>query len=455
MTKLQPLAPGHWSTDFVEHLRTVHFTLIALCVGLIILSWFPSKSEIQVARDQASEILEVTNTWKEDFLQVAAASLVKAIFPDDKRRKFLVLTDAAQFADFDLNLNFKDKLVHPQFKPPSWIIEKEMPSELLPDTSSSAGPELRIRTPSNLKSFQRLWNSLVADGHIVVPLFPTECFAGGYVRSTATPGPTDKSRLESLVCTVSSPSSHNAASVPVSIRPTNEQRYRRLAPQNRNKWEYEFSGELTPFPLTERGFGIILAGGEVILPIPDVKRIDLDGQKVLIQRSDKWKDKDGRLFKDAFGELAADAPFEDVDIGSAVRILDEEAKRTADSFEAVGLKIPAAMASKFGVFFVLVVQFYLWMHLHEFRNRTDRDAGFDVAWVGVYSRKPAQFAKLLSLFGLPVFTVLLLGTRWPNVSQYKVVMWALASVAAGLSVFFSWLTIRALPQRSPSEAVKK
>ena len=57
-------APAHWSKDFVEHLRTIHFTLIALCVGLIVLASFPSKTEIQVAHEQVSEILEVVNTWK-------------------------------------------------------------------------------------------------------------------------------------------------------------------------------------------------------------------------------------------------------------------------------------------------------------------------------------------------------------------------------------------------------
>jgi hypothetical protein len=29
--------PAHWSKDFVEHLRTVHFALIAVAAGLILL----------------------------------------------------------------------------------------------------------------------------------------------------------------------------------------------------------------------------------------------------------------------------------------------------------------------------------------------------------------------------------------------------------------------------------
>ena len=55
----------------------MHFTLIALCLGLIVLAFFPSKSEIKTARDQATEIFEVANKWETDLFETTAKEFVK------------------------------------------------------------------------------------------------------------------------------------------------------------------------------------------------------------------------------------------------------------------------------------------------------------------------------------------------------------------------------------------
>lgn len=77
------MSPAHWSKDFVEHLRTVHFTLMAVCIGLLVLAFFPSQTEIQVAHDQASEILEVVNTWGRSFLDRAIENAVESEIATD------------------------------------------------------------------------------------------------------------------------------------------------------------------------------------------------------------------------------------------------------------------------------------------------------------------------------------------------------------------------------------
>lgn len=82
---LNSQAPAHWSKDFVEHLRTVHFKLIALCIGLIILASFPGKTEIQIAYEQASQILEVTNTWKDTLFETEATEVINAAIDNNRR----------------------------------------------------------------------------------------------------------------------------------------------------------------------------------------------------------------------------------------------------------------------------------------------------------------------------------------------------------------------------------
>jgi hypothetical protein len=112
----------HWSKDFVEHLRTVHFTLIALCVGLIVLASFPSRTEIQIAHEQASEILEVTKAWKRDLLWLEAENIVKA---QQGHVINVILTpaeDTGVGADFDVTIDGK-RWFRPVYGPRSWEIK--------------------------------------------------------------------------------------------------------------------------------------------------------------------------------------------------------------------------------------------------------------------------------------------------------------------------------------------
>jgi hypothetical protein len=85
-------APAHWSKDLVEHLRTVHFALTALCVGLICLALFSSKSEIEIAHDQGSEILWITSkdNWQSDLLETAARNIAIGHLADCKNTYSIV-----------------------------------------------------------------------------------------------------------------------------------------------------------------------------------------------------------------------------------------------------------------------------------------------------------------------------------------------------------------------------
>jgi hypothetical protein len=57
----------HWSKDFVEHLRTVHFALIAVCVGLIALSLAHPAGPLEMALKQLQGIKQVTGTGQRRF----------------------------------------------------------------------------------------------------------------------------------------------------------------------------------------------------------------------------------------------------------------------------------------------------------------------------------------------------------------------------------------------------
>src|SRR5579872_4861519 len=66
--------PEHWSKDFVEHLRTVHFTLVTVSVGLIALL----SSKTYDARKAASEMNELVELTSKPLLVAPRIRATKA-----------------------------------------------------------------------------------------------------------------------------------------------------------------------------------------------------------------------------------------------------------------------------------------------------------------------------------------------------------------------------------------
>src|SRR5579864_2947943 len=171
-------APARWSKDFVEHLRTVHFTLIASCVGLLILASYHKKTEIEIAHEQVSQILEVINTWKPDFLETAALETIKAKIPPSEQDQYLLTEGKPIIGKFNLSvLGYDQKKIYfqPKIESPGWILKSDVPAELQPDVSSGFAVDFRVNAPSNLKSFQRLWDALLTKGNIILPRLPSKC----------------------------------------------------------------------------------------------------------------------------------------------------------------------------------------------------------------------------------------------------------------------------------------
>src|ERR1700683_4014015 len=55
--------PRHWSKDFVEHLRTVHFALMAISAGLLLLVLSAREYNAVAALVQIEEIISLKSQW--------------------------------------------------------------------------------------------------------------------------------------------------------------------------------------------------------------------------------------------------------------------------------------------------------------------------------------------------------------------------------------------------------
>lgn len=58
-----PSVPAHWSKDFAEHLRTVHFALVAISAGLILLVVSSRQYDPSKALNQIQSILDLKDRW--------------------------------------------------------------------------------------------------------------------------------------------------------------------------------------------------------------------------------------------------------------------------------------------------------------------------------------------------------------------------------------------------------
>jgi len=62
-------APAHWSKDFVEHLRTIHFALIVVSGGLIVLALSSQPYNTKAAYQQLEEIINLKTAWSAGWLR--------------------------------------------------------------------------------------------------------------------------------------------------------------------------------------------------------------------------------------------------------------------------------------------------------------------------------------------------------------------------------------------------
>ncbi len=59
----------HWSKDFVEHLRTVHFALLVVSAGLILLLVSSREYNAVSALVQVEQIIDLKRQWSEEWIK--------------------------------------------------------------------------------------------------------------------------------------------------------------------------------------------------------------------------------------------------------------------------------------------------------------------------------------------------------------------------------------------------
>jgi hypothetical protein len=159
----------HWSKDYVEHLRTVHFSLIALSLAALVLAMSPNPDEVKKAREQINAIGEVARSWNHMWLEQAAEQAVDNYKKELDSSKAIHRDFASGFIPEPKDANapdLRDQGAHQitcgvHFATPNWLIAGPV-RDLRPELRDAVFSfrQISLSEPKTLEEFRNLWNAL-------------------------------------------------------------------------------------------------------------------------------------------------------------------------------------------------------------------------------------------------------------------------------------------------------
>jgi hypothetical protein len=385
-------SPEHWSKDFVEHLRTVHFALLAVSVGLILL--LSSKSyDLKSAASQMTAVVRMSN---QSYLASYEFTETPRGANSPKMFKPVVKND--------------DSIAYS-----SWFSAKSIPAKSTTAVSFHlAAPNLYECTVDNrfpgiesyhhpdvittINQFRIWWDNLLQPAQFLSVVRIGKIGRSSYHGLLEDPDPhTGKLPIGEAFLTINSvgpPSSLDA--IQLSIKSMC-----RTSDGDRD-WERGWKGQPVAlsgtggdfyyeFPVTEWSAGYI-GQRDLVIAFPSAVKA-------------------GR-FEESFPDLAkATNGREEMDFTTlAPQIYAEAAKDEA--FEAFGVKFPSEQVTRWGIIVLTSVQLYLVMYLKRLSNKLKpSDPGWDTPWMAMDPSRLARTMLFISVAVLPLSSALFVCVR--------------------------------------------
>jgi hypothetical protein len=406
----------HWSKDFVEHLRAVHFALIAVSAGLILLVLSSKEYNAATALVQLEDLLEMKKHWSLDWMEarsepigeIDARDRVDKALVDAKHGKEAIVhvrTDSIVPRFLHENLRYRLGVYPEDYLANSSVtFECTMPkfnwfvtSSILPTDSSLTlkdheGLNTRFyldfhtgwstdntrfpRTPQDLENW---WGRI--DDPIYLPnrfsedwIVDDPQFVSELERWLKNAGPRDRTIIVKLELRLTRPTLYSTKSP--------EQQLAAGWVQGRYVGTFNWQGK-------ERTLTIPITGYERMSLGPAIR------QSLGIVGPGKFNRnlRDLALATQAEGGL----PLETIK-----EFLHDEASKGPEVFEAFGMKFPQGHIILWGDILLLGVQVYLFIYLRQlWRKLKPGDPGWDVPWIGMDSSGLSQTILFVSLTMVP------------------------------------------------------
>jgi len=412
----------HWSKDFVEHLRAVHFTLAAVSVGLILIL---SRTN-SPALGQIRQIVELRRDWPPYYLVPPFMSGGEKVRNIDWTRDQYITARVTGRAG-------KSSRVRLVFPLPNWH---------RPDVGGS-GPIsvasvrfIRLsHFPTTLNEFRYWWNSLQTK-------YPFLYVYAVSTEGTVSSGLNKELSLMQLDPKASSAESAGGFDQSVQLDLTRPE----------GKWVFSGSDS---------------HGNTYYLPVRGINNGSLDQSSIVNDINSRFVHP-GQLkegpFERSFSALAQETSGLEVEnLEEIEKVLAERLAKRSEEFEAFGMKFPITQVTLWGTVILLAVQLYFFLYLKQLSGKLGPDdPGWDTPWICMDQSFLAQVIFFTTVIVLPVVAMLLLGGRaslrltagywvpdswhllvkvkdWEWAVRLKIATYLLASIAALVLGIASWL----------------
>lgn len=405
--------------DHVEHIRTVHFTLVVISFALLVGSSLSRATTTRRALTQLESIDRVVAKWDSEWLNERLKEWNADIVPDSilfvrkspQRRQGVVIrvghawspADKSDYAKFD---------------------------------ESGDPHDFDFERPARLIDFQRLWNRLDSLRIVYLTASPKE----GVLLYNSEEEPdregvfSDRYERFEVVQILDDTAVGDFGTSPLEL-------YAEMVAGDYREWVNEISlGKIKPetVRLQDTASRWVLRSGSnvlvVIAPVPIVEPATLRLQR---EFADSFRlDWIPGSFSRTFPELAiVSANLSDLTLGKIDTILRGELERSDESVEVFGARIPAEELARWGGPVLFVVQLYLFLHLAALASRLGpADPAWETPWIGLYKGWLPRSLTVLScvVFPVIVFGVLVFQQRR---HPWTVTFW----LAFGILLFGLWL----------------
>src|SRR5882672_415496 len=387
--------------DHFEHLRTVHFSLIATCLVLLVVSTTSQNRTVRLAEDQLRSLQSIVGHWSELDFDSAIDRQVQA---------------SSMQVPHSRTLKFADSVLVP--KPGSYVIDFVMPA-WSPITSEQCTPwlydSMLKRQPRTLADMHEVWDCLHTANSVAIPFaFSAEAAVlhGKKVSLESTPAPTAAGHLKLV------------------FGKTSEDQRAAIRQAFGISVDYAFAGIL----YAKNGIS-----ENMIVPFEKERVISLNLLEPLRPLNPSFS-VDSGLYKKAFPDLnEITADYEDLTFDKLSLILAAQRKHSDQTFEAFSVKFPSEAVARWGLVLLLGVQLYFLIHMASVQIRPD--AEISIAWIPLYPNSLAQSVFVLTVAVLPPGTTGIIG-HVGSITGHKGVDAAAVIVAILLSLLLAFQTLR-------------
>jgi hypothetical protein len=356
----QAIAPVHWSKDFVEHLRSVHFALIGTAVAVLIIAFSAKPYNKAEAIKELQQIQQLKLRWSPDLVKsMGKRQLVRSRIPT----LGLDLDNLTEHSAIGrvLYVRTKQDLFIARLPEDNWIVS-------CPATTYR--PSIRD-VPDVVADFGQWWDELGSGCYV---LFPTEVYQAKLIGFETTETPAE------IILGKGVPKTPRKA-VETTLDLICETHYCDQIALN-----------------ADVGFG-----QRIVIPVASKATFTVSRQMF-----SPFVNGTNLSFRLAFAELNA---LSEITGKRTFSELEAELAKPSESvvFEVFGLKFPADLVIVGGMISILCVQIYFFVYLRRLRGKLKQsDAGWEVPWIGMDCTRLARTIFLATVSLLPPLSMLIL-----------------------------------------------